>query len=54
VDGFSPVPLAPNAKHQARQTAGATQERTLFAVACMPLFGGAWRGAGHLSPVFPV
>ena len=28
-----------NVRHQARQTAGATQERTLFAVACMPLLG---------------
>jgi hypothetical protein len=31
--------LMSNARHQARQTAGATEERTLFAVACMPLFG---------------
>jgi hypothetical protein len=29
----------PNAAAQARQTAGATQERTLFAVACSRLFG---------------
>ena len=28
-----------NARHQARQTAGARDERTLFAVACIPLFG---------------
>jgi hypothetical protein len=31
--------MRPNARHQARRTAGATEERTLFAVACMPLFG---------------
>ena len=31
----------PNARHQARQTAGARHERTLFAVACMPWFGQA-------------
>jgi hypothetical protein len=30
-----------NAAAQARQTAGATQERTLFAVACKRLFGKA-------------
>jgi hypothetical protein len=29
----------PNAGHQARREAGATQERTLYAVACMPMLG---------------
>jgi hypothetical protein len=29
----------PNARHQAWRTVGARDERTLFAVACMPLFG---------------
>ena len=33
--------LLPNARHQARETAGARDERTLFAVACMPWFGSA-------------
>jgi hypothetical protein len=28
-----------NAGHQARREAGARDERTLYAVACMPLFG---------------
>jgi hypothetical protein len=45
--GYKKLPLrvkpfasaAPNARYQARQTAGARDERTLFAVACMPLFG---------------
>ena len=38
---FSSAPLAPNARHQARLVAGATQERTLAAVACMPwLYSG--------------
>src|SRR5215475_9030776 len=32
-------PLAPNAAAQARQTAGARDERTLFAVACSRLLG---------------
>ena len=32
----------PNARGQARQRAGARNERTLFAVACTPLLGGAW------------
>jgi hypothetical protein len=31
-----------NARHQARQTAEARHERTLFAVACMPLLGEHW------------
>ena len=30
------VPEAPNARHQARPMAGATQERRLLGVACMP------------------
>jgi hypothetical protein len=34
------VTLAPNAGHQARLATGARHERTLAAVACMPLFGG--------------
>ena len=38
---FALLPLASNARHQARRTAGARHERTLFAVACMPLFGQA-------------
>jgi hypothetical protein len=33
------VPLAPNATLQARRTAEARDERTLFAVACKRLFG---------------
>jgi hypothetical protein len=37
----TPVELMPNAGHQARRTAGARHERTLFAVAWM-----AWLGAG--------
>ena len=32
----------PNAKFQARRRAGARDERTLFAVACKPLFGWVW------------
>src|SRR6266702_1471500 len=35
-----------NAGHQARRAAGARYERTLFAVACMPLLG-AGSGTGH-------
>jgi hypothetical protein len=31
--------MMPNATFQARLEAGATQERTLEAVACTPLFG---------------
>jgi hypothetical protein len=31
--------LMPNAGHQARLKAEARHERTLYAVACMPLFG---------------
>jgi hypothetical protein len=31
--------LASNARLQARREAGATEERTLYAVACMPWFG---------------
>jgi hypothetical protein len=31
--------MMPNARDQARQTTGARDERTLSAVACMPLFG---------------
>src|SRR5262249_42264915 len=34
---FPPAPLAPNATRQAPLIAGATQERTLFAVTCMRL-----------------
>ena len=37
--GFLSAPLAPNAAAQARQTAGARYERTLFAVACSRLLG---------------
>jgi hypothetical protein len=39
--------LTPNAAAQARQTAEARHERTLFAVACSRLFGAArvWRNA---------
>ena len=36
---FVVVCLMPNAGHQARGTAGARDERRLFPVACMPLFG---------------
>src|SRR6266851_1386043 len=36
---LSSAPWAPNARHQARREAGAQQ--TLYAVACMPLFGDA-------------
>ena len=39
--GFSPAPWMPNARGQLLPEAGATQERTLFAVACTPLFGMA-------------
>ena len=35
------APLALNATHQARRRAGARDERTLFAAACMRLFGQA-------------
>ena len=38
-DWFFPMPLAPNAGRQARLKAGATQERTLEAVACTPMLG---------------
>src|SRR2546427_727919 len=37
-------PLAPNAGHQARRTAGARHERTLFAVAWMPWLGQVLAG----------
>jgi hypothetical protein len=37
-------PWKPNARHQARLRAGATQERTLSAVAWMP-----WLGAGEVQ-----
>jgi hypothetical protein len=40
--GGSCVPVAPNARFQARRRAGARDERTLFAVACKPLLG-CWR-----------
>lgn len=43
---------SPNARFQARRTAGARDERTLFAVACMRLFGGEGRCSGHLSVLF--
>jgi hypothetical protein len=47
--------VEPNARGQARRTAGATQERTLFAVACTPLFGSAWgRDYLHGAPVLSV
>jgi hypothetical protein len=38
----------PNARHQARQTAGARHERTLFAVAWMPLLGAGVRATRGL------
>ena len=42
----------PNARHQARQTGGARDERSLFAVACMPLFGwvcsAVWHATCHM------
>jgi hypothetical protein len=34
-----PAGVASNARFQARRRAGARHERTLFAVACKPLFG---------------
>ena len=34
-----PIEIEPNAAAQARQTAGARDERTLFAVACSRLLG---------------
>src|SRR5919198_325347 len=40
--------LAPNATHQARGTAGARHERTLFPVACMRLLAGPGK---RLSPL---
>src|SRR5262249_43595364 len=44
----------PNARFQARRTAGARDERTLFAVACKPLFGQALRTARRgLPPRMP-
>jgi len=39
----------PNAGHQARQTAEARYERTLFAVACMPLLGMEYAPASQCS-----
>jgi len=44
--------MAPNARFQARERAGARHERTLFPVACKPLFGGVRRCSGRLSLVF--
>jgi len=38
---FCPLP---NARGQARRTAGARHERTLFAVACTPLLAGVGLG----------
>src|SRR5262245_29106065 len=41
----------PNARRQARLKAGATQERTLEAVACTPMFGpGLAQGPGETVP----
>ena len=37
--------LKPNAAHQVRKIEGARNERTLFSVTCMRLFGN--RRAGH-------
>jgi hypothetical protein len=34
------LPLKPNARFQPPLEAGATQERTLYAVGCKPLLGG--------------
>jgi hypothetical protein len=44
----------PNAAAQARQTAGARHERTLFAVACSRLLGGArlWEGSAHFVTTY--
>jgi hypothetical protein len=40
----------PNARGQARRTAGARHERTLFAVACTPLLG---KGGHRTTPIDP-
>jgi hypothetical protein len=44
----TPVELGPNAGHQARREAGA--QRTLYAVACMPVLGvPVWDCEGYPS-----
>ena len=43
-----------NARHQARGTSGATQERSLFPVACMPLLNEALRAASELCSIHPI
>jgi hypothetical protein len=40
----------PNAGPQAPPIAGATEERTLLAVACRPWLGGHWRRVRHWPP----
>jgi hypothetical protein len=51
---WSFILVEPNAAAQARQTAGARDERTLFAVACTPLLGRAWHRAAPGDPArFP-
>ena len=50
---FPPAPLVPNARGQARRTAGA--ERTLFVVACTPLLGTVGHRATPGDPTrFPL
>jgi hypothetical protein len=46
--------MTPNARFQARRRAGARYERTLFAVACKPLFGPGWRGRVKRAFEFPL